>query len=142
MPRKRLYPNSDINVKTYTEWFDKLINECIDIHSLNLSLFTKATNNSQYEQILDSDIRNRIDSLTDKEQQERLKMWLSKLPYRILRIGDKATKSFKSYVVFEYPQYNLLVLESFEPHNAFYCFNTGKYSDIENELKTKNKIQN
>lgn len=137
----QIIPNSDINVKTYTEWFDKLINECIDIHSLNLSLFTKATNNSQYEQILDSDIRNRIDSLTDKEQQERLKMWLSKLPYRILRIGDKATKSFKSYVVFEYPQYNLLVLESFEPHNAFYCFNTGKYSDIENELKTKNKIQ-
>lgn len=137
----QIIPNSDINIKTYTEWFDKLINECIDIHSLNLSLFTKATDDSQYKQIPDSDIRNRIDSLTDKEQQERLNMWLSKLPYRILRIGDKATKSFKSYVVFEYPQYKLLVLESFEPHNAFYCFNTGKYSDIENELKTKNKIQ-
>lgn len=136
-----IIPNSDISIKTYTEWFDKLINECIDIHSLDLSLFLKANNDSQYEQILDSDIRNKIDSLTDKEQQERLNMWLSKLPYRILRIGNNATKSFKAYVVFEYPQYNLLVLESFEPHNAFYCFNTGKYSDIENDIKTKNKIQ-
>jgi dsRNA-specific ribonuclease len=137
----QIIPNSDTSINTYSEWFDKLIKECIDINSLNLTMFTKAKKDSQYEQIFDSDIRNRIDSLTDKEQQERLNMWLSKLPYRILRIGDKATKSFKSYVVFEYPQYNLLVLESFEPHNAFYCFNTGKYSDIENELKIKNKIQ-
>lgn len=137
----QIIPNSNTTINTYTEWFDELIIECIDLDSLDLSLFTKVKNNSDYEQILDSDIRNRIDSLTDKEQQERLNMWLSKQPYRILRIGDKATKSFKSYVVFEYPQYNLLVLESFEPQNAFYCFNTGKYSDIENELKIKNKIQ-
>jgi hypothetical protein len=44
-------------------------------------------------------------------------------------------------VLIQYENYNLCVLESFNSGNAFYCFNTGKFSDIEKDLVSKTKVQ-
>lgn len=132
--------NNDINRQLYNEWFEELKRDCIYIDYLDISLFLKSEKKS-YDEISLTDVKIKIESLTDKQQQERLNMWISKNPYRILKISKETSNAFKSYIVFEYPQYNLSVMESFESENAFYCFNTGDFDSFKNDLKGKNKIQ-
>lgn len=85
--------------------------------------------------------RNRINVLSDTEQQARLNLWLSKGPSKIYRLQDSFSNSFKGYVAIEYHENNLCVLESFDTGNAFYCFNTGYFETIEKDVQEKNKVQ-
>jgi len=132
--------NRDNNKHLYYEWFEELKRDCIHIDYLDTSLFLKGEKKS-FEEISLIDVKIKIEALTDKQQQERLNMWISKNPYRVLKMSKEISNAFKSYIVFEYPQYNLSVLESFESENAFYCFNTGDFDALKNDLRGKNKIQ-
>ena len=135
-----IFPVTNEDNRLYYDWFNKLKSECQLISHLDLSLF-KNKDDNLYDELSETDVKSKIEMLTDKQQQERLNMWISKHPHRIIKLSKSISNAFKAYIVFEYPQYNLLALESFESGNAFYCFRTSDIEVLKKDLKDKNKIQ-
>lgn len=136
-----IYHNSQDIITAASEWYVGFLSECSKIALLDEKCFAQSFSKSSTYELSKYDVQARIDALSDKNQQARLNMWLSKNPTKIYKLDDSHTVAFSSYIVVVYKQYNVCVLESFKSGNAFYCFNTADFSDIENDIKTKSKIQ-
>ena len=136
-----IYHNSNAIIISALEWYRAFLSQCIKINLLDERYFTQPHSPSNTYELSKYDLKTRIDTLSDKEQQARLNMWLSKNPTNIYKFDDEVTVAFSEYIAIAYKQYNVCVLESFKSGNAFYCFNTADFSDIENDIKTKTKIQ-
>lgn len=76
----------------------------------------------------------------DEELKFRLNLWMDKKPDAIYK--DLGIESLEGYYLFEYNDYNLLVFESFEPKNAFYCFRNESIEKLLHKIKglTKSEI--
>lgn len=130
-------------MKCSIEWYRSFVEECTNIDLLSEFCFIDKSNTRStiaYE-VSNRAMQMQVAELSDKERQERLNLWLSKSPTTIYKLKDGCTKAFDNYVLIQYENYNLCVLESFNSGNAFYCFNTGKFSDIEKDLVSKTKVQ-
>ena len=136
-----IYHNSQDLIAPTAKWYAGFLPECSKIALLDENCFTRSFSKSGTYELSKYDVQARVDSLSDKEQQARLNMWLAKGPTRIYKLDDNYTTSFSGYIAIVYKQYNVCVLESFKSGNAFYCFNTSDFADIENDIKTKTKIQ-
>ena len=136
-----IYHNSQEIILPASKWYAGFLSECSRIDLLDERCFTRPFSKSGTHELSRYDVQVRVDSLSDKEQQARLNMWLSKSPTNIYKLDDNYTVSFSGYIVIVYKQYNVCVLESFKNGNAFYCFNTADFDDIEKDIKTKTKIQ-
>lgn len=137
-----IYHNSQKIITSASEWYKSFLSECTTIPMLDECCFVHPVkqNTGTYE-LSKYDVQARIDALSDKDQQARLNMWLSKNPSKIYKLDDDSTVAFSGYIVVVYKQYNVCVLESFRSGNAFYCFNTADISEIEKDIKTKTKVQ-
>ena len=138
-----IFHNSNNIMESGIKWYHSFSSECTYIDTLNEMCFVDHKKHSEtiaYE-LTPQAMHMHIQSLTDKERQERLNMWLSKSPSCIYKLKEGCTKAFDGYIVIQYEDYNLCILESFDGGNAFYCFNTSKFNDIEKDLKTKTKAQ-
>jgi len=76
----------------------------------------------------------------DEELKFRLNLWMDKKPDAIYK--DLGIESLEGYYLFEYNDYNLLVFESLEPKNAFYCFRNESIEKLLHKIKglTKSEI--
>ena len=138
-----IFHNSSDIMKCSIEWYRSFVEECTNIDLLSEFCFIDKSNTRStiaYE-VSNRAMQMQVAELSDKERQERLNLWLSKSPTTIYKLKDGCTKAFDNYVLIQYENYNLCVLESFNSGNAFYCFNTGKFSDIEKDLVRKTKVQ-
>ena len=130
-------------VSKHIEWYNTLKSETITIEKLDECCFSQKEENNDlpaYEMNI-HDIRSAVNALTDKEQQERLNLWLSKSPSKVYKMKETMTKAFDGYIVIEYHRENLCVLESLQPGNAFYCFNTGNFDVLREDICKKTKVQ-
>lgn len=138
-----IFHNSNDIMKSSIDWYHTFLSECIHIDLLNEACFPDRKTHSEaitYE--LNSQVVHmQIAELNDKERQERLNLWLSKAPTKIYKLKEGCTKAFDGYIVIQYSNYNLCILESFESGNAFYCFNTSDFSSIEKDIISKTKVQ-
>ena len=122
---------SDFNQKI-SAWIKQLIFYSKQINTLDESRFGDNEMNLESGIVIKSVplsiIRKKIDELTDSELKYRHSLWQSYEPddcYEELGIA-----SLPYYVAYVYRRYNLLVLESFNPGNSYFCI---KY---EKELET------
>lgn len=136
-----IYHNSQNLIASATEWYKQFFSECSEIALLDEHCFVQFTPKTSIHELSKYDVQSRIDALSDKQHQARLNMWLGKNPTKIYKLDDNYTTSFSGYIVIVYKQFNICVLESFKSGNAFYCFNTADFSDIEEDIKTKTKAQ-
>lgn len=136
-----IYHNSQDIIAPASEWYIRFLSECNQITLLDEQCFIQSFLKPGTYELSKYDVQTRVNALSDKEQQARLNMWLSKNPTNIYKFDDDYTLAFSGYIVILYKQYNVCVLESFKSGNAFYCFNTANFSDIENDIKTKTKVQ-
>lgn len=127
-------------------WFETLWNECTEINQVNINYFNEIE--MQYDtnvhtatiQKMDiSDVKRRINELTDEEVKKRLNLWLNKNPDNIYT--DLRIPSLEGYVLFEYQDYNLLVLESFDSGNAYYHFVRSDVQILIETIRTLSKTE-
>lgn len=83
---------------------------------------------------------NKIRSLTDAEVQYRLNLWMSYEPEVIAE--DLGILALPNYFAFVYRKYGLVVLESFEAGNAYFCLRSdGSFETLVNHIATFSKIE-
>lgn len=83
---------------------------------------------------------NKIRSLTDAEVQYRLNLWMSYEPDII--VEDLGILALQNYFAFVYRKYGLVVLESFEAGNAYFCLRSdGSFETLVNHIATFSKIE-
>lgn len=82
----------------------------------------------------------RIRRLTNAEVQYRLNLWMSYEPDVIAE--DLGILALPNYFVFVYSRYRLIVLESFEAGNAYFCLKSGEsFENIINRISTFSKAE-
>ena len=74
-----------------------------------------------------SEIKKRINSLTDEETQFRFNIWMNHNPDLVLE--NISIEALKQYIMFVFSEKEIVVFESFEPQNAFYVFGCPKGID-------------
>lgn len=136
-----IYHNSNDIIQSADKWYNDFILSCVSLELLDESYFLQHSLKKGIYEITKKDVQTRISTLSDVDQQARLNMWISKNPSKIMKLESDYSLSFSDYIVILYKQYNLCVLESFKGGNAFYCFNSSNYSDIEKDIKNKTKVQ-
>ncbi len=137
-----IFGNDNKFCKPLIQWYDEFLQECTFLEKLDLRVFLKQKRNPHSLRTLSrNDFERKIKALSDSDKQKRLNLWLANNPDKIFRIEEEYSQSFTGYVVLEFYTKQLCVLESFESGNAYYCFNTGSFKDIEADIQNKNKIQ-
>lgn len=87
-----------------------------------------------------SSMQNRIQQLTNAEVQYRLNLWMSYSPDIIA--ADLGILSLPNYFVFVYNEIGLIVLESFEAGNAYFCINSAdSFENTINSISTFSKSE-
>lgn len=85
-------------------------------------------------------MQNRIQQLTNAEVQYRLNLWMSFSPDIIAE--DLGILSLPNYFVFVYNKIGLIVLESFEAGNAYFCIKSGdSFENTINSISTFSKSE-
>lgn len=133
----QVFNNDSLKSDKFLEWFNSFWFECYEILELEPKYFCnrEIEENSLVElnkiERRDKDyLVSRIHELTDEEIKSRFKMWLKKEPDNIYT--DLNIESLKEYILIEYKDYNLIILESFESGNGYYYFN---YYDVESLIQ-------
>lgn len=87
-----------------------------------------------------SSMQSRIQQLTNAEVQYRLNLWMSYSPDIIAE--DLGILSLPNYFVFVYNDIGLIVLESFEAGNAYFCIKSGdSFENTINNISTFSKSE-
>ena len=141
-----LVKNNSPLYATLYNWFIKFRQECLCIESFDESCFINSqiqfdtVNSNKFFSVKSiDDVKNLIKSLSDEELKFRLNTWLEKKPSGIYT--DLKLNYFKDYIVFEYKDINLIVLESLEFGNGFYWFEDMNVFELVLELKYKTRTE-
>lgn len=85
-------------------------------------------------------MQHRISTLSNTEIQYRLNLWMSYSPDCIAE--DLGILALPNYFVFIYKKYGLMVLESFEAGNAYFCIRfSDSFEDTINAISTFSKTE-
>ncbi|PFO75650.1 hypothetical protein COJ86_03695 [Bacillus cereus] len=130
--------------KQFKQKFNDIWSNGVDIKDIDAERFMEMTNEHDHfstvatirklEQI---DVRNRIEDLSEEQVKKRLKMWMQRNPNNVY--SDLGIVSLKGYILFEYKDYDLWVLESFEAGNAYYYFRNVELEDLIKTIKPLSK---
>ena len=151
------YGNKELNVlyifekklEIYNEfkvWFDTLWSKCTKINEINEDYFNYIemeydtyVQTSNIKKMEQDEVKQCINEITDEEVKKRLNLWVSKSPNNIYT--DLQIENLEGYVLFEYRDYDLLVLESFDSGNAYYYFTNKDVQTLINTIKTLSKTE-
>ena len=136
--------NSNALYKNFTYWVGQLRYYSKGIESMNENMFganeIKLDGSVLIKHISTESMKSKIRQLSNSEVQYRLNLWMSFSPDIIAE--DLGILSLPNYFVFVYRKYNLIVLESFEAGNAYYCLKSSEsFEDIINSISTFTKTE-
>lgn len=131
---------------SYRLWYEKFLKDCREIQWLETSKFNKYENEIHITSTLnitkvDIDyVKGRIKGISDEELAKRLTIWLSKKPNN--QYIDLGVFSLNEYVLFEYKEYDLIVLEALKEGNSFFYFYGYSVDGLLDEIRfaSKNEI--
>lgn len=130
----------------FKTWFDTFWSKCTKINEINENYFNDIemeydtyVQTSNIKKMEQDEVKQRINEITDEEVKKRLNLWVSKNPNNIYT--DLEIESLEGYVLFEYKEYDLLVLESFDSGNAYYYFTNKDVQTLINTIKTLSKTE-
>lgn len=128
--------NEEALCTNFVSWLRQLRYYSKRIDSLDENMFgnneIKLDGSVLLKRISISSMQNRIQQLTNAEVQYRLNLWMSYSPDIIAE--DLGILSLPNYFVFVYNEIGLIVLESFEAGNAYFCIKSG--DSFENTINT------
>lgn len=114
--------NSDIYLNFY-KWIDQLFFYSVKLNSLDLSVFSDNEINVEGATVIRklslSNMQHRIDKLSNEEVKYRLNLWMENNPDLVA--DDLCILSLPEYIAFIYYDMKLLVLESFQTGNSYFC---------------------
>ncbi|WNQ09666.1 phospholipase D-like domain-containing protein [Paenibacillus aurantius] len=87
----------------------------------------------------ESQVRSRIEDLTEEQVKKRLRMWVQRNPTSIY--SDLGIEALKGYILFEYKEYNLWVFESFDSGNAYYYFRNVELENLLEMIRNLSKTE-
>lgn len=130
-----IIPKESEQDTAFHQWFENFINSCQQIEYLDENKFEDFERNREldiFEKnnkniIALSEIKKRINSLTDEETQFRFNIWMNHNPDLVLE--NISIEALKQYIMFVFSEKEIVVFESFEPQNAFYVFGCPKGID-------------
>lgn len=136
--------NKDVLCTNFVSWLRQLQYYSKRIDSLDENMFSnneiKLDGSVLLKRISISSMQNRIQQLTNAEVQYRLNLWMSYSPDIIAE--DLGILSLPNYFVFVYNEIGLIVLESFEAGNAYYCIKSGdSFENTINSISTFSKSE-
>lgn len=121
-------------------WFTELLSNCIELKSLDESLFPSSTVQDENGSNPKTSFYR---SLESEEERERYILLEKYNPSRISEYAFKARpyKAFKKYILFEYASRGISVLEGFSYGNSCYVLNIVKEDNIKEIIAWKSKEQ-
>ena len=130
-----IIPRESEQDKIFQQWLKNFTNSCEQIKYLDENKFDDFEWNKEldiYENnnkniVALSEIKKRINSLTDAETQFRFNIWMNHNPDMVLE--NISIEALKQYVMFVFLEKEMVVFESFKPQNAFYVFGCPKGID-------------
>ncbi|MBU5439882.1 hypothetical protein KQI42_17865 [Tissierella sp. MSJ-40] len=135
--------NNDDSYLYFKQWYENISSECIKLYELDERYFNGTEinyiTNYSIRKIENAKFIDKINHLTDDEIKFRLNLWMKKEPSSIY--SNLGIESLKDYYLFEYKEYNLLVLESFDPKNSFYCFRNQNVEELLIKIKGLTKTE-
>lgn len=137
------FDNEDQSLDNFKNWFREFWKECVNVDGLDENYFNdieiEYISNYSIRKLQQQDVINRINDLTDEQVKFRLNLWQKRNPDNTYT--DFQIDSLSGYILFEFKQYNLLVLESFESGNAYYCFKNKGIEELLVKLKHLSKTK-
>lgn len=128
----------------FKQQFKDIWNNGIVIEGLDPEKFMEMTKEhdhfstvSTIKKLEQTDVRNKIEDLSEEQVKKRLKMWLQRNPTNVY--SELGIASLKGYILFEYKEYDLWVLESFDAGNAYYYFRNVELEDLIKTIKPLSK---
>ncbi len=136
--------NEDVLHTNFVSWLRQLRYYSKRIDSIDENMFgnneIKLDGSVLLKRISISSMQNRIQQLTNAEVQYRLNLWMSYSPDIIA--ADLGILSLPNYFVFVYNEIGLIVLESFEAGNAYFCINSAdSFENTINSISTFSKSE-
>lgn len=137
--------NNDEAVRAnFVSWLKQLQYYSRKIDSLDENMFgnneIKLDGSVLLKRISISSMQNRIQQLSNAEVQYRLNLWMSYSPDIIAE--DLGILSLPNYFVFVYNEIGLIVLESFEAGNAYFCIQSDdSFENTINNISTFSKSE-
>lgn len=112
----------------FLAWYSSLKKQCRAISYLNENMFEDfirpseldVYRNNEKNTVSLSEIKKRIDKLTDEETKQRLNLWMKHNPTVVFE--NVELEALSSYVMYVFEENELAVFESFIPQNAYYVF--------------------
>ena len=109
----------------FNKWIDQLLYNSTRLKELDLEIFSdnemKVEGASVITRVSFTAIQHRINELSNEEVKYRLNLWMENRPDVI--VEDLCVVSLPAYIAFVYKEQNLLVIESFQAGNAYFCIN-------------------
>lgn len=137
-------PSNGVLLNNFLRWTAQLRYYSKRINMLEENMFgkneIKLDGSVLVKRITATSMINKIRSLKDAEVQYRLNLWMSYESDVIAE--DLGILSLPNYFVFVYRKYGLIVLESFEAGNAYFCLNSDdSFENLINKLSTFSKTE-
>ena len=137
-------PAGGILMERFLSWINQLQRHSKRITTLNENMFgdgeIKFDGTVLIKRISAGSMLNKIRRLTDSEVQYRLNLWMSYEPDIIAE--DLGISSLPDYFVFVYNKHKLIVLESFESGNAYFCLKAeDSFENIINRISSFSKTE-
>lgn len=137
-------PAGENLIKHFILWTDQLRHYSKRIDTLDENLFgnneMKLNGSVLIKRVTSAAMMNKIRTLTDSEVQYRLTLWMSYDPDVIAE--DLGILSLPNYFSFIYKKHGLIVLESFEAGNAYFCLQADdSFENVINSLSTLSKTE-
>lgn len=128
----------------FSLWIRQLKRYSKEIAHLDESMFgdneIKQDGSVILKQVSLTSMRSRINELSNAEVQYRLNLWMSYSPDIV--VEDLGILSLPNYFIFVYTKEKLIVLESFEAGNAYFCIRYDKaFEDVVNSISTFSKTE-
>lgn len=128
----------------FTRWVRQLRHHSKQIQHLDESMFgdneIKQDGSVHLTRVSLSLMRNRISELSNSEVQYRLNLWMSYSPDFITE--NLGILSLPDYFVFVYKNEHLIVFESFQASNAYFCIRyENSFEDVINHIATFSKTE-
>ena len=137
-------PTDNALLNNFIAWKNQLKYYSKRIEKLNEKMFgnneVKLDGSILIKHVSASSMMRKIRNLTNVEVQYRLDLWMSYSPDVIAE--DLGILSLPNYFVFVYRKYELIVLESFEAGNAYFCLKTKEsFENVINLISTFSKTE-
>ena len=113
--------NQDNFLMEIKEWIQKVRGLSTQIFSLDEDVFADKEIKLEVLDTVDivEDIQRKIDALMDEELKYRLNLWMSYKPS--VALEGLNIEALPEYIVFVFDEYKMIVLESFEAGNSYFC---------------------